>query len=362
MKNILSISDSIKNTRFDVRSSTATIKFYGMEPYVIVPEFVNENGESSKTDITESLEFCFSECEPDCIAVGFTRDHNAIDIVSRLLSSREHAGVLAAPSLISDAGEIMVGEETYYSVIGSLLPQAQFLLVNSYEAELLSEIECHTEKDFLRACKKIYNVYNCLTLIRGGERTGYRDLIFVGNDHKWLDPVEPVPGFDTNLASLFDAIACELVSDKSILEAVISAREYAVGRLQAQRIDFPNSQAKPEVKEEAKPEVKEEIKEEVKPEVKVETPMINVSPALISPAKNLRDIARKIETDSNPMPKIVIPGVTTPEPAKTSLIEAPEPGPRGTVSEIKAKEYKSIDESLGELQKMKDRLKKLSEM
>ena len=81
---------------------------------------------------------------------------------------------------------------------------------------------------------------------------------------------------------------------------------------------------------------------------------------MISPAKNLREIARHIDGETNPMPKITIKGVTTPPPAVTSAIE-PQ-GNKGTVSEIKAHEARSVGESLSELQKMKDRLKKMSEL
>ena len=50
------------------------------------------------------------------------------------------------------------------------------------------------------------------------------------------------------------------------------------------------------------------------------------------------------------------------KPAVTSTIEEPEPGPKGTVSEIKEREKRTAEQSLSELKALKERFKNLSEM
>jgi len=362
MKNILSISDSIDNTRFDVKYSIATIKSYGMEPFVIVPEFTDEEGNSQSSDVLESLEFCFSEMQPDSISIGYIRNADAISRIAHFLTGSDNGPVIAAPSLISDKGEIMVGEDTYNAVLSRLLPVCQFIILNAYEAELLAEFEIRMEKDFLRAAKKIFNTYNCLSVIRCGERAGNKDFLFVGNTYLWIDAFK-----DTGLkrdVSFIDAISCELAADNSIFDAV----QFALKRCCTEKEQHASDESMPEADNDPEPEPEPVPEPEPEPEIpealstEAETDshpkQIKPTPAMISPAKNLREIARHIDGETNPMPKITIKGVTTPPPAVTSAIE-PQ-GNKGTVSEIKAHEARSVGESLSELQKMKDKLKKMS--
>jgi len=115
---------------------------------------------------------------------------------------------------------------------------------------------------------------------------------------------------------------------------------------------------KPEAKVEAKPEVKAEAKPEVKPEAEAEHAPVK---SLVSPAKSIRDIARSFEMkDVNE--NIAKKFASEAEPAVTSTIEEPEPGPKGTVSEIKEREKRSAEQSLSELKALKERFKNLSEM
>ena len=48
------------------------------------------------------------------------------------------------------------------------------------------------------------------------------------------------------------------------------------------------------------------------------------------------------------------------EPAVTSNIEEPEPGPKGTVSEIKEREKRTAEQSLSELKALKEKFKNMS--
>ncbi|MBO4408519.1 MAG: bifunctional hydroxymethylpyrimidine kinase/phosphomethylpyrimidine kinase [Clostridiales bacterium] len=370
MKSILSICDSIDNTRFDVKYSIATIKSYGMEPVVIVPEFTDEEGVSQGNDVLGSLEFCFSEAKPEAISIGYIRSAEAIGNIAHFLTGNDTGPVIAAPSLISDKGEIMVGEDTYNAVLSRLLPVCQFIILNAYEAELLAEFEIRMEKDFLRAAKKIFNSYNCLSVIRCGEKAGNKDFLFVGNTYLWIEDFkDSVMKRDV---SFIDAISCELASDNSIFDAVqFALKKCCTDKEQTEEKNTAEeSISEPEPEPEPVPEPQPEPEPVPEPEISETEPaeadtdaalkQIKPTPAMISPAKNLREIARHIDGETNPMPKITIKGVTTPPPAVTSAIE-PQ-GNKGTVSEIKAHEARSVGESLSELQKMKDKLKKMSEL
>ena len=444
MSQVLLISDSIENTRFDVARKTATFHSYNIEPVLAIPQIDSPDG-IAKTDVGEILDYCFGECNPACIALSLIRDPEAVKLVADKLATTEHNAVVSEISLISSDGEVLVSSETYEMVIKYLLPQIQFLSLNIYEAELFAQMSCKGKTDIENAAQAISARFGCIVYINGSVKSHWHDIICFGGKTKWLRAISD----DTYVPSdksLLAAIACELSMDKSIIEAIVSARKFFAGghaapepaaakapakaeaaqapapapakaepekkaetekkpetakkeeaaakparpnaykpsystggysftamaaqrrreqaeaakaRAEAQKKEeAPKPEVKPEAKVEPKPEVKAEAKPEVKPEAEAEHAPVK---SLVSPAKSIRDIARSFEMkDVNE--NIAKKFASEAEPAVTSTIEEPEPGPKGTVSEIKEREKRSAEQSLSELKALKERFKNLSEM
>lgn len=425
MSQVLLISDSIENTRFDVARKTSTFKSYDLEPVLAIPMLDTADGTSTKTDIAEILDYCFEECKPACIALSIIRDPASVKLVADKLASCEHNAVLSEISLISREGEVLVTSETYEMVMKYLLPQIQFLSINIYEAELLAQMNCRGKTDIETAARIIFEKNHSIVYINGSVQSRWHDLLCIGGQTKWLraradDSYLPAD------KSLLAAIACEMAGDKSIVEAVVSARKFFVP---SPIVEEPaNAQPKPASVPEARPvpapeapkadEPKaEEPKAEVNAPAEAEKPAVTSNtgklassykpvynsgysftamaaqrrreqaerqkaeevkqsepepepaeghaPApvksLVSPAKSIRDIARSFElNDVNE--EIAKKMSAEAEPAVTSNIEEPEPGPKGTVSEIKEREKRTAEQSLSELKALKERFKNLSEM
>lgn len=447
MSQVLLISDSIENTRFDVARKTATFRSYNIEPVLAIPQIDAPDG-ISKTDIGDILDYCFEECHPACIALSLIRDPEAVKLVADKLASTEHNAVVSEISLISREGEVLVSSETYEMVIKYLLPQIQFLSLNIYEAELFAQMSCKGKTDIENAAQAISARFGCIVYINGSIKSHWHDIICFGGKTKWLRAISD----DTYIPadkSLLAAIACELSMDKSIIEAIVSARKffsaghprpedpsapkasapaatapapapksepekreepakkeetkaaeaapakpaepakpvakptfsykpsystggYSFTAMAAQRRREQAEAAKARAEEQKKEEPKAEVKPEVKPEVKAEAkaeeaakPESEHEPApvksLVSPAKSIRDIARSFEMKEvgEDISKKLAEEA---KPAVTSTIEEPEPGPKGTVSEIKEREKRTAEQSLSELKALKERFKNLSEM
>ena len=443
MSQVLLISDSIENTRFDVARKTATFRSYNIDPVLAIPQIDSPDG-VAKTDVGEILDYCFEECHPACIALSLIRDPEAVKLVADKLATTEHNAVVSEISLISSDGEVLVSSETYEMVIKYLLPQIQFLSLNIYEAELFAQMSCKGKTDIENAAQAISSRFGCIVYINGSIKSHWHDIICFGGKTKWLRAISD----DTYIPSdksLLAAIACELSMDKSIIEAIVSARKFFAGGHAAPEPaaaqapakaeaapapaapvarTSPEQKAEPEKKAEAvkkeetpaqaakpaepaKPAVKapnsykpsystggysftamaaqrrreqaeaakarteaqkkEEPKPEARPEVKAEVkaeeasePEEEHAPApvksLVSPAKSIRDIARSFEMkDVNE--SIAKKFAAEAEPAVTSTIEEPEPGPKGTVSEIKEREKRSAEQSLSELKALKEQIK-----
>ena len=378
MKQILSIADSIENTLYSVQRCVDTFSDYNIEPLLAVPEFTDGDN-IERTDIGEVLSYCFKpEVKLSAIFIGMIRDPEAVRTVASRLSESEHPAVVAEPLVISPDGKILVSRETYDAVVNSLMQHIQFLVLNIYEAELFSGIECHGPADTRRAAETICEKFHSIVFIGGCQKTGGRDLFVLGGKAKWFEGCTSGLGVGRKLFTA--AVACELASDKSIIDAVTSARLYCGIISDSEKrfdhsfeyvpavTDTPRSEFRTMVHQpaapvnEAKPVIPDEPVREAAPEADA-TPIAPVS-SLVSPAKSIRDAARSLE----PMPSrikfgsgISIPsdGILARELAKsspkgsltavTSGIETPEPDQPSKMADSM-------------IEDMREKLRRLSEM
>lgn len=461
MSQVLLISDSIENTRFDVARKTSTFKSYDLEPVLAIPMLDTADGTSTKTDIGEILDYCFEECKPACIALSIIRDPAAVKLVADKLASFEHNAVLSEISLISREGEVLVTSDTYEMVMRYLLPQIQFLSINIYEAELLAQMNCRGKTDIETAARIIFERNHSIVYINGSAQSRWHDLLCIGGQTKWLRARSDDSYLPAD-KSLLAAIACEMAGDKSIIEAVVSARKFFVpsplieepANAQAKPVSAPApapaaqsaapeaqspvteapkaaepapaataaTPAEPEEKPAAQPgapaaaqaapaepkaaapaptapsntgkvaasykpvynsafsftamaaqrrreqaekqaEAEKKAAAEAKASEPEPEPAATHAPApvksLVSPAKSIRDIARSFELNEV-NEEIAKKMSAEAEPAVTSNIEEPEPGPKGTVSEIKEREKRTAEQSLSELKALKEKFKNMS--
>lgn len=435
------------------------------------------DGTSTKTDIGEILDYCFEECKPACIALSIIRDPAAVKLVADKLASCEHNAVLSEISLISREGEVLVTSDTYEMVMRYLLPQIQFLSINIYEAELLAQMNCRGKTDIETAARIIFERNHSVVYINGSAQSRWHDLLCIGGQTKWLRARSDDSYLPAD-KSLLAAIACEMAGDKSIIEAVVSARKFFVpsplleepANAQAKPVSAPAQPAAPAAEsapatpsseapkaaapaetasvatsappaatatpvataasaeaplstaptaEEPQPasaapsapaasesaprptapsntgkvaasykpvynsafsftamaaqrrreqaekqaEAEKKAAAEAKASEPEPEPAATHAPApvksLVSPAKSIRDIARSFEL-SEVNEEIAKKLSAEAEPAVTSNIEGPEPGPKGTVSEIKEREKRTAEQSLSELKALKEKFKNMS--
>ena len=62
VKTVLTISDSVEGTIFDLLRCTATIKDFGLDPLAVVPRISYKDDTSEENDVSEIVVFAFCEC------------------------------------------------------------------------------------------------------------------------------------------------------------------------------------------------------------------------------------------------------------------------------------------------------------
>lgn len=366
MKRILTVADSIENTRYSVARCVNTYNDYSVDSMLAVPQFTGAEADE-QVDIGEVLDYCFTEEQFDAIFVGMIRDSVAVETVSSKLMQYDHAAVVAELSIITPEGQILVSRDTYNSIVNSLMQNVHFLTINVYEAELLSGIECHGPADVRQAAEAICEKFHSVVFVEGGSKTGGRDLFVLGGKAKWYDgTADHTVSSKKNFTA---SVACELASGKTIDEAVVSARLYC-GITTA--VDEPDTTVEyiPANEEPAKAPVVEaehrivpdepEDNTETKAAEELETTVVAPISSLVSPAKSIRDAARSIDT----MPSrikfgsgISIPsnGILARELAKSSNLTA-------VTSNIESHEAETAKEPDPSMDDVFARLRKLSEM
>ncbi len=229
MRTVLAISDSVENTQFDLSRSIATLKDLALDPLVVVPTFFRSDNSSDSFDVTENIDYVFSECEFSSIKVGYLTNSDVLNYLCGKLGTNRREDLFVEPSLISDTGDILVGPEVYEIVCSKLAPIAKMIIVNSFEAELLAEFECNDASAYLRASKKIFNTYGCLVLIKACDRTEGKTILFDGFKASFILPKQVKDGFDSNTYNLATAVVSFFVKNNDIVSAVDSALEFCSG-------------------------------------------------------------------------------------------------------------------------------------
>ena len=384
MKTVLTISDSVEGTIFDLRRCTNTIKEYSLDPLAVVPGIAYKDGTSETSDVSEMLDYAFGECEFSVLAMGFLTESDVINYVADKLEKNKTAPLICCPSVISDEGEVQVGSEVFSALCDKLLKHADFLIVNTIEAEAFCGFECPAKNDYFRAAKKIFNVYGCGVFIKGSEKTDGQCVLFDGSKPAWVDAVTCELGYEDryslltslacefalgNPASLAMKLALELVNGKKALNEQ-KAREEAERKALAEA-EAAAQKAKEEAEEAARKAAEElHISRTPVPHFSVggslskiaapapkaepeEKPIVTSS--LVSPGKSIRDIARVIT------PQVKDEEV---EHAVTRNIEKPEE-PKGEVTSLADSRLlfdSKVNDSITSLQALKDRLNNLNKL
>ncbi len=412
MKTVLSISDSVQGTVYDLIRCTATIKEYGLDPLAVVPRISYSDGTSESNDVSEMLDYAFGECDFSVLAMGFVTEPEVLTYVADKLEQNKTAPVISCPCLISDEGEVMVGGEVFSALCDKFLKQTDFLIVNTIEAEAFCGFECPAKNDYFRAAKKIYNLYGCGVFIKGSEKTDGQCVLFDGTKPQWVEHVDCEPGFEDKY-SLISALACEfaignpaalamplaleLVNGKKYKKeqeaiaaaAAKAAKEAEEAALKAQQ---EAEEAERKAKEAAEAEAKaiaeaKEAEEAARKAAATPAPAPSassvsrtpvpkfsfgkttiveeedddddedkpVTSSLVTPGKSLRDIAR-----------VMAPAVKTEEAehAVTSNIEKPEE-PKGEVTSLANSRLlfdSKVNDSITSLQSLRDRLNNLNKL
>ena len=135
--------------------------------------------------------------------------------------------------MVATSGAKLISDDAVKLLTEKLFPVASLITPNIPETEALTGFTVSSKQDMENAAKKIYDMYGCSVLVKGGHSVNEaNDLLYDGEDMIWFssERIEN-PNTHGTGCTLSSAIASNLAKGYSVSESVRFAKEYISGAL-----------------------------------------------------------------------------------------------------------------------------------
>lgn len=186
--------------------------------------------------VVAQLEAVTSDIAVQGIKTGMLLNQGIIQAVAKSMEALPHATpIVVDPVMVSRTGAQLIDDDAIATLIRHLIPQANILTPNRYEAQLLSGLEIATLADMEAAARKIHQLGPQAVLVKGGGMTDAlrsTDIWFDGHEVVVLEAevVETRHTHGTG-CTLSAAIAANLALGQEPLTAVKAAKDYVTNAL-----------------------------------------------------------------------------------------------------------------------------------
>ena len=181
--------------------------------------------------VGEQIDAVFDDITPDAVKIGMLHDTEIIETVADKLCQYAPKHIVLDPVMISTSGCRLINKNAICSLIERLMPLADIITPNKFEAEYLAQMPIDTIDSLLDAGNKILSLGAKSVLIKGGHLDDERmtDYFFY---EKYQKPLQ----FHSHLiktanthgtgCTLSSAIAAYLALGKDVTDAISLAKEY----------------------------------------------------------------------------------------------------------------------------------------
>lgn len=178
--------------------------------------------------LKKELDAIFTDIYPDAIKIGMVSSQDLIHVIADALKEYQAKNIVVDPVMVATSGARLIDEEAIFSLQKELLPLATVCTPNIPEAELLAEMKIENEKDMEEAAKKIFDVYQCCVLCKGGHQINdANDVLYDGETLYWFKGKRiNNPNTHGTGCTLSSAIAANLAKGFDLETSVKRAKDY----------------------------------------------------------------------------------------------------------------------------------------
>lgn len=164
------------------------------------------------------------------VKTGMLANKEIIHVVSQNIEKYKLPNVVLDPVIITKHGASLLDNDAYQALIDELLPLADIVTPNFYEAQKLTDLELKDDTEIQRGAQRLQNMGAKNVLIKGKPdlNNEVRDyLLLADSSELWLSK----PYFKTNRVNgtgdtLSAVITAELAKNTPIKDAVILAKNF----------------------------------------------------------------------------------------------------------------------------------------
>ncbi|MEM6449572.1 MAG: bifunctional hydroxymethylpyrimidine kinase/phosphomethylpyrimidine kinase [Cyanobacteria bacterium P01_D01_bin.105] len=185
--------------------------------------------------VLAQIEAVICDISPQAAKTGMLLNQDIIEAIAGYFTQQPIAHLVVDPVMVSRTGDTLIADGAIAALRDQLLPLADVLTPNRYEAQILSGIEISTLEEMQTAAQRIYDLGPSAVMIKGGGFKGALrgvDVWFDGQQLETLktEQVETIHTHGTG-CTLSSAITANLARGIEALPAVKNAKHYVTQAL-----------------------------------------------------------------------------------------------------------------------------------
>src|ERR1700694_5691379 len=182
-------------------------------------------------ELREQLEVLAKDCDIAAVKIGMLGNRGNAVVVAEFLDAHKFAHVVHDPVMKSSSGAELLDAAGIKFVAAELLKRASVITPNVPEAEVLTGLTIKDVADMEAAARKMVEMGARAVIVKGGHMERAVDVLFDGTEIIQLSgdrvKTDNTHGTGCTFAS---AIAAQLASARSLLEAATLAKAYVIDR------------------------------------------------------------------------------------------------------------------------------------
>lgn len=187
----------------------------------------------SEDFVANQMDCVFSDIRPESVKIGMVSSEGIIDVIAYGLKKYKATHVVVDPVMVSTSGSKLLEDGAILALKEKLMPLAEVITPNIFEAELLADMKIETKDDMVRAAEKISNWYGGHVLIKGGHLDEEAsDLLYSRGQVSWYKSQRiENPNTHGTGCTLSSAIASNLAKGYDIRRSIENSKGFITGAI-----------------------------------------------------------------------------------------------------------------------------------
>ena len=184
--------------------------------------------------VAAQIDAVFDDIRPAAVKVGMVSSAAIIEAIAQRLAYWKAENIVVDPVMVATSKAKLISDDAVDALRERLIPLADIITPNLFEAEILSGASLETEEEKEAAALLLAQSTRGAALIKGGHSVGAADDLLGTKDGGivWVRgvriPTENTHGTGCTLSS---AIACNLAQGLDMSASVRKAKDYVTGAL-----------------------------------------------------------------------------------------------------------------------------------